>query len=39
MKLININYSDFSGGSAIACSRLHEAFLKNKKIFNNEKIS
>ena len=29
MKLININYSDFSGGSAIACSRLHEAFLKN----------
>ena len=29
MKIININYSDFSGGSAIACSRLHEGFLEN----------
>ena len=29
MKLLNINYSDYAGGSAIACSRLHNAFLKN----------
>ncbi len=29
MKLLNINYSDYSGGSAIACSRLHNAFLRN----------
>jgi len=28
MKLLNINYSDYSGGSAIACSRIHDAFLK-----------
>ena len=31
MKLLNINYSDYAGGSAIACSRLHNAFLKNNE--------
>ncbi len=31
MKLLNINYSDYLGGSAIACSRLHNAFL-NKNV-------
>ena len=29
MKLLNVNYSDYAGGSAIACTRLHNAFLKN----------
>ena len=29
MKLVNVNYSDFLGGSSIACSRLHEAFISN----------
>tara|TARA_B100001964_G_C14213064_1_gene591403 strand:- start:602 stop:1828 length:1227 start_codon:yes stop_codon:yes gene_type:complete len=28
MNILHINYSDFSGGSAIACSRLHSALLK-----------
>ncbi len=29
MKLLNINYSDYLGGSAIACNRLHKAFIEN----------
>ena len=31
MKLLHLNYSDYSGGSAIACTRLHNAFLKNNQ--------
>jgi len=29
MKLLNINYSDFLGGSAVATLRLHNAFIDN----------
>lgn len=30
MKVLNINYSELEGGAAIACNRLHKAFLENK---------
>jgi glycosyltransferase involved in cell wall biosynthesis len=30
MKVLNINYTDIEGGAAIACYRLHKAFLKKK---------
>jgi hypothetical protein len=30
MKVLNINYTDVEGGAAIACYRLHKAFLKKK---------
>jgi glycosyltransferase involved in cell wall biosynthesis len=30
MKILNINYSELEGGAAIACNRLHNAFLQNR---------
>jgi glycosyltransferase involved in cell wall biosynthesis len=42
MKILNINYSDIKGGAAIACSRLHQGFIKKKIqsfLLVNEKIT
>jgi glycosyltransferase involved in cell wall biosynthesis len=42
MKVLNINYSEIEGGAAIACNRLHKAFLEckiNSLLLVNNKIT